>query len=87
MNYSENEDTSEKILSRRVQGEALQIMVSGLWPDFEEISKTSINKAPFLLFSNPFVTLRSYRVPMELFWLQNDINSCSIACRNRDFKW
>ena len=35
MNYSEIEDTSEKILSRRVQGEALQIMVSGLWPDFE----------------------------------------------------
>ena len=54
---------------------------------FEEISKTSINKAPFLLFSHPFVTLRSYRVPMEIFWLQNDINSCSIACRNRDFKW
>ena len=37
MNYSEIEDTSEKILSRRVQGEALQIMVSGLWPDFEKI--------------------------------------------------
>ena len=36
MNYSEIEDTSEKILSRRVQGEALQIMISGLWPDFEE---------------------------------------------------
>ena len=54
---------------------------------FEEISKTSINKAPFLPFSNPFVTLRSYRVPMESFWLQNDMNSCSIACRNRDFKW
>ena len=31
---------------------------------FEEISKTSINKAPFLLFSHAFVTLSSYRVPM-----------------------
>ena len=40
MNYSENEDTSEKILSRRVQGEALQIMVSGLWPDFENEHNT-----------------------------------------------
>ena len=37
MNYSEIEDTSEKVLNRRVQGEALQIMVSGLWPDFESV--------------------------------------------------
>ena len=43
---------------------------------FEEISKTSINKAPFLLFSHAFVTLSSYRVPMFTIILGKMIWTC-----------